>query len=140
MCSTGNVSTVIFNLCLQCVRLLKAHFHIHRGAQGHVDIQESPNNQVRGGQARSSPREPQPHEAWHGGKSNTTSSQTQNSVCRRLRGLQPRVRGHMMGCIIGRALGDCTRVIMGHLGQEPKARKGKAQDNTGMSKCGKIVG
>lgn len=45
-----------------------------------------------------------------------------------------------MGCIIGRAFWDCTRLIMGHLGQEPKAGKGRDQGDTGMSKCGKIVG
>jgi len=45
-----------------------------------------------------------------------------------------------MECIIGRAFWGCTRLIVGLLGQEPKAGKGKHQGDTGMEKCGKIVG
>lgn len=43
-----------------------------------------------------------------------------------------------MGCIIGRAFGDCTRLIMG--GQETKVGKGRDQGAMGMSECGRIVG
>lgn len=47
--------------------------------------------------------------------------------------------GHSMGCK-RRASWNCTRFIMGCLGQESKVGKGRDQGCLGGSKCGKIEG
>lgn len=47
-----------------------------------------------------------------------------------------RVYGSMR--CMGRAFWDCTRVVRGRLGEEPKAGEGRDQGGLGRNKCVKI--
>lgn len=48
-----------------------------------------------------------------------------------------RDEGYVIVCS-GRAFGDCTRLIMGHLGKEPKMKEVMDLGDLGRIKCGKV--